>query len=135
MTNYLLDTNIISAVLAKNRSIQRRIAQALYEQDKLFISTISYYEIWRGLLAIQASRKMIDFKAFVEQHPMVGIDSQPVLDQASQIYATLKRQGNLILDADILIAAVALTNELILVTADRHFERLENLVIENWLKD
>jgi tRNA(fMet)-specific endonuclease VapC len=58
--------------------------------------------------------------------------------KAVEIYAviksSLKKQGKLIDDFDILIAAVALSNELILVTNNvKHFERIPNLKTENWL--
>lgn len=47
----------------------------------------------------------------------------------------MKKRGNLIEDADILIAAIALVENLVLVTDNvRHFERVDGLQIENWKK-
>jgi tRNA(fMet)-specific endonuclease VapC len=66
---------------------------------------------------------------------MLGIDSEAVLNQASEIYASLKRQGKLLPDADILITAIALTYNLILVTDDNHFDRIDGLKVENWLRE
>ena len=52
------------------------------------------------------------------------------------IKAQLKQQGNLIMDADILIGSIALANKLILVTNNtKHFQRIPNLQLENWLND
>ncbi len=51
-----------------------------------------------------------------------------------QLKADLKRQGKILLDADLMIAAIALTNQLVLVTNNvKHFERIPELVIENWV--
>jgi len=56
------------------------------------------------------------------------------IEHFAKIKATLKAQGNLIDDFDMLIAAIALRNDMILVTNnERHFERISNLSIENWL--
>ena len=57
-----------------------------------------------------------------------------IIDMASEIYAKLKRSGNLVEDADILIAASCLVKDIVLVTDnEEHFRRIENLEVENWL--
>lgn len=53
---------------------------------------------------------------------------------AGDLLALLKRRGEPIGLPDILIAATALENRLTVVTANtRHFRRIPNLKIENWL--
>ncbi len=57
-----------------------------------------------------------------------------IIDMASEIYAKLKRLGNLVEGADILIAASCLVKDIVLVTDnEEHFRRIENLEVENWL--
>ena len=56
-----------------------------------------------------------------------------VVVQAAEIYAGLHRSGRLISDADILIAATALTHHPALVTENTgHFERITGLRLESW---
>jgi tRNA(fMet)-specific endonuclease VapC len=56
------------------------------------------------------------------------------MDKAAEIYSNLKPKGQLIENADILIAAIALVNGLVLVTHNvSHFKRIEDLEIEDWL--
>lgn len=136
--NYLLDTNILNAFLKDwTTPQQKRIQQKLDEIDReartVFISTINYYEIKRGLLAANATRKMEVFNEFCQDYPMLGVDSRQVLDKASAIYADLKKRGELIEDADIFIAAIALIHDVTLVTDDSHFDRIDGLSPENWL--
>jgi len=51
-----------------------------------------------------------------------------------EIYSTLKRRGELIGDADILIAASCLVRDMTLITNnENHFRRIDNLPVENWL--
>ena len=59
---------------------------------------------------------------------------QPGLDKAVEIYADLRQRGMLIEDADILMAAIALVNDLTLVTNNTsHFSRIPGLQLEDWL--
>jgi len=133
--DYLMDTNSVSAMLKQNENIWVKVALVEFAGKKIFFNTISYYESKRGLLASQATRKMQDFDEIRQDYDMLGIDSEAVLDKASEIYASLKRQGKLLPDADIFIAAIALTYHLILVTDDSHFDRIDGLKVENWLRE
>lgn len=131
---YLLDTNIISALLKHNRNVGKKLKTADRAGEKIFISTITYYEITRGLLAVKGIRKMKLFDKFRTKYSMLGTDSEKVLNKAAEIYANLKGRGKIIQDADILIAAVAMSYDLTLVTDDSHFNRIHGLRIENWLR-
>ncbi len=56
--------------------------------------------------------------------------------KAGEIYANLRSNGELISDADILIAAIVIANDSILVTNNtKHFSRIEGLEFENWLEE
>jgi len=57
-----------------------------------------------------------------------------IIVQAAKLYADLHKRGELISDADILIAATAITHGLVVATNnDAHFRRIPNLQIQNWL--
>jgi len=130
--DYLPDTNIITAWLKLNENVMEKVEAVACDGNKIFISSISYYETKRGLLATFATTKMERFERLLQKYDLIGIDN--VLDEASEIYANLKRRGELLPDADIFIAAIAKAYDLILVTNDKHFERIEGLKQENWLK-
>ena len=52
---------------------------------------------------------------------------------SSDLYSRLRKTGNPIDDIDILIAGVALSNNLALVTNNEdHFKNIKNLKILNW---
>lgn len=131
--DYLLDTCSVSAMLKQNENIWEKVALVEFSKENIFFSTITYYETKRGLLASQATRKMEEFDEIRQDYDMLGLDSEAVLDKASEIYANLKLRGELLPDADIFIAAIALTYHLTLVTADSHFDRIKGLNVENWL--
>ncbi len=58
---------------------------------------------------------------------------QTIACKFGEIKARLRQKGTLIEDFDLLIAATALNNNLVLVTNNvDHFTRIEKLQIENW---
>ncbi len=132
---YLLDTNVLSALLRENEKVWQTAQAMEWADQELFISTISYYEIKRGLLANQATTRMERFDHLRRKYTMLGTDNEAVLDEAAAIYAELKQRGELLPDADIFIAAVARVHGLILVTDDNHFNRISGLQLENWVRD
>lgn len=51
------------------------------------------------------------------------------------ITAFLKKEGNLIEDADILMASTAIVKDLVLITNNlKHFKRVKDLKLDNWLQ-
>jgi tRNA(fMet)-specific endonuclease VapC len=61
--------------------------------------------------------------------------SDDAVVKAADIYAALKKLGELISDGDILVAAIAITNNLVLITNNsNHFSRINGLIIDNWKK-
>ena len=128
--NYLLDTNIVTAILKKDRRIQH-ILRDVDLQAEILMSGITYYEIKRGLLAAHATRKIVEFEELCQEIDVI-VPDLGILEQASELYADLKPKGRLLEDADIIIAATALFKQLILVSNDSDLLRVEHLVLENW---
>lgn len=59
--------------------------------------------------------------------------TDPIVVIAADVYADLKQRGQLITDADILIAATALYHGLTLVTNNlSHYYRVPGLTVETW---
>jgi tRNA(fMet)-specific endonuclease VapC len=57
-----------------------------------------------------------------------------LLERAAELYAELRARGQLIEDADLLIAAVALVHDMTLVTHNTaHFTRITGLQVDDWL--
>jgi len=55
--DYLLDTNIVTAILKQDRRIQGKLQDIRSQRQRLFMSCITDYEIKRGLLAVDATRQ------------------------------------------------------------------------------
>lgn len=120
--------------MRNNETVRRNLVNiSLYEKE-VYISAISYYEIKRGLLAKDAIRKLDIFEKICKEIRILFLDNQNVFDKASEIYADLKQKGELIEDADVMIAATALTQNLVLVSNDSDFLRVKGVIVDNWLR-
>jgi tRNA(fMet)-specific endonuclease VapC len=129
----LLDTSILISLLRANPKVLLHAQAYLVEHNKLSFSLISQFEVKRGLLLSQAIRQQAQFQQVCADNLIVPL-TEPIIELAAELYADLYRQGQLIDDADILIAATALIHGYRLITDNvRHFARIPNLVVENWL--
>ena len=134
MKQYTFDTNILSYYLKGNEGIRDRLNKELLEGNQFIINPITYYEISRGLLAIDSREKLQKFKDLCQIFGVLEL-SNSVLEIAAQNYAILKKRGELIEDADLFIAATCIVNDLLLITNNKkHFSRIHGLKIENWLE-
>ncbi len=128
--DYLFDTNIITAILKKDKRIQKKLRD-INLQAEIWMSGITYYEIKRGLLATQASRKIAEFEELSQEIGVI-VPDLGILEKAAEIYADLKPQGKLLEDADIIIAATAISKQLILISNDSDLLKVQQLILENW---
>jgi tRNA(fMet)-specific endonuclease VapC len=131
---YIIDTNIITAIMKDNEKVKRRAQEAILTGDIIFINGISYYEIKRGLLAKDARKQLQFFDLLCNEYDLILLDNQSIFDRAAEIYAELHQKGELIGDADILIASIADTRNFTLVSDDGDFDKIPGLRVENWLR-
>lgn len=74
------------------------------------------------------------FDRFCETCLVLPLTDEIVV-KAAGVYATLRKRGQPIGDADILIAASALTHGFGVVTNNEsHFRRIDGLHVDNWLQ-
>ena len=129
----LLDTDTLSEVMrGRDPRVRQWAAEYLAAHGRFTFSIVTRYEILRGLRAKRAARQVAAFEARCRASDVLPL-SDPVVDRAAEIYGELHRAGQLISDADILIAATALVHGLALVTENAaHFARVPDLTWSSW---
>ena len=90
---YLLDTNVVSAVIKKNEIVQRKLDDVSFEKREVFISGITYYEVKRGLIASNATSKLAEFERICRRTPVIFWNDVAILEKAAEIHAYLKKRG------------------------------------------
>ncbi len=85
------------------------------------ISAMTLVEILRGVKA----EKRAEIKGLIEQtYPVFNLSNDVILTYC-ELYDGVKKKGEQLPDADLLIAATAMANGLRLETADQDFNRLK----------
>jgi tRNA(fMet)-specific endonuclease VapC len=129
----LVDTDVLSAIMRRRQMATAKAAVYLSDHNQFSFSIITRYEILRGLKAKNATKQIAAFERLCASSNIIAL-TDAIVVKAAEIYAELHKQGQLIGDADILIAASALTNGCGVATNnEKHFRRVPGLHIENWL--
>jgi predicted nucleic acid-binding protein len=129
---YAIDSNIISFYLRGNAIVIANVEKAINGGNSIVIPPLVYYEVKRGLMLINAAKKMKEFDALCQLFP-VGELGNYLLEESVNLYVQERKAGRNIEDADIFIATFCINNNYILVTDNiKHFKNIDNLHIINW---
>lgn len=132
MTQYLLDTNILSDLV---RNPQGRVAQRVagVGEDAVCTSIIVAAELRYGCAKSGSKRLLKAVEALLGEIAVLPLEA-PVDAAYGGIRAVLEAAGRPIGGNDLLIAAHAVALGATLVTANvGEFERVRGLKVENWL--
>ena len=129
----LFDTDTLSEIMkGLDQHVQDNARRYLGVFHHFTFSIITCYEILRGLKARGATRQLARFEQRCQRSVVLPL-TDDIIVQAADLYAMLHQEGQLISDADILIAATALKHNLVMVTENvNHFRRIPGLSIESW---
>lgn len=140
-SGFLLDTNIVSYLLDGRDTVLIEHVAAV-DECRLFVSSITCYELWFGLtrrlMQAPSSKRLLEIQSRLEQWSkdlnIVSFDGKAA-GVAARFNSTLVQRGRPLLQLDMFIAAQAIANNLVLVSHDhRAFEGLqkEGLLWEDW---
>lgn len=130
---YMLDTNIcIYVIKHKPQEAIRRFLE--HDPFDICVSAITYAEMMHGVEKSAAKeRNRLACMAFMSAITVLGFNSRAA-EEYGRIRAELETQGTPIGPMDMLIAAHAASENLVLVTNNtREFERVKGLMLENWV--
>lgn len=127
-----LDTDTLSYFFAGNSNIRDKIHEAINYGHQICLTCINVYEIIKGLKYNGNVNKEQDFYRFLTNITVFSLENDAI-QIASDIYATLRKSGMTIGDADILIASIVISNKGKLITNNvKHYKNIRGLIIENW---
>lgn len=127
---YLVDTNVIIAFLGGDRYV----ADKLYCAEEVYISVIVVGELLYGVFCSKnVAENMEKIQQFVSAYTILNLDIKTAENYAN-IKHKLKEKGKLIPENDIWISAQSVQYGLTLCSRDEHFEVIEDIKLEKWLK-
>ena len=133
MNKYLLDTNIcIYIIKNKPESVKQKFESL--DLGDIFISSVTVSELVYGAYkSKKIEQNLKSLEKFFLPLEVVDFDYKSSYEYA-KLRADLEKRGLVIGQLDMQIAAVALANDMILVTNNtREFERIASLKLENWV--
>lgn len=130
---HMLDTHTVSFLMRGNPDVDARLLQR--QPNTWCISAVTHSEICFGLaLRPDATRLARAAQAFFAAATTLPWDVAAAQAHGN-LRAKLRMAGTPIGDMDEMIAAHALSIGAVLVTDNtKHFEHVEGLVLENWLR-
>jgi tRNA(fMet)-specific endonuclease VapC len=131
MKRYMLDTNTVGFLLRGHAAVSKRVMQE--PMESLCISAVTEGEMLFGVAKRPEAKRL---KRVVEEF-LLRVETMPWNSVAASCYGTvradLEQRGKIIAPLDLLIASHALSLELVLVTNDRSFGRMDGLAVEDWV--
>jgi tRNA(fMet)-specific endonuclease VapC len=124
----LLDTNILIALLEGDDTVLSNLDRV----QEAFIPAIALGELFFG--AAKSGRPLENIakvQRFADGRSILSCDPG-VAREYGGLKQGLRAKGRPLPENDIWIAATATYHELILVTRDRHFHDVDNLIIATW---
>lgn len=137
MHKCLLDTDIFSEIIKKkNPSVIARAEEYLRFHSSYTISIFTVYEVLYGLYLQGKEHRIQQMRWAIEQQEILEF-TPDAAEIAAKIESQLKVSGQLIGKIDPMIAAIAIANNLPLITGNgSHYERIRQLgyelKVENW---
>ncbi len=130
---YMLDTNIVSDLIRQPQGV---VADKIRRKGETTVccSIIVAAELRYGGAKKQPDKLNHQIDIVLSAMAVLAFD-EPADRQYGELRTTLASRGELIGPNDLLIAAHALSANLIIVTSNtREFNRVDGLAVENWLQ-
>jgi len=125
---FLLDTNVVIALLEGETVVQDQLAQA----DEVFVSSIALGELYFG--SKKSGRNETNLARVDElarDSVVLGCDTDTAR-RYGEVKNALRLKGRPIPENDIWIASIALQHGLTLITRDGHFNEIDGLTVQVW---
>jgi tRNA(fMet)-specific endonuclease VapC len=128
---FLLDTNTISYAF-RNQG-QCRLKMRAEPESQICISSISYFELAYGMALMPRPQALEQYcQSLKQRYGCIDLDLASA-ELAGQLRAQLRLAGSPIGEYDLLIAGIALANQLTVVTHNtKEFSRVPDLQVEDW---
>ena len=136
---YLLDTCVISVLVAKHPNPKVVDFVDSLDSDDVFLSVITIGEIAKGVEKLPKSKRKQDLHSWLKENLLVRFDGRiipldtEVLMEWGILIARLESKGIILPTIDSLIAATTLTHKLNLVTRNVYdFSGTGNEIVNPW---
>lgn len=126
--SYLLDTNIVIALFAGDKSVADRLGAV----SSVYLPAIVLGELFYGSYkSTRVQANLYQIEQFAAQSAVLKCDTDTARHYG-RLKDDLRRKGRPVPENDIWIAALSIQHDMMLVTRDAHFAEVDELVFEHW---
>jgi tRNA(fMet)-specific endonuclease VapC len=120
------------ALLKGKPDAVEKINTLLENNERISITVITAYELLKGAyLSSRRQENTLNVKEAISNLQILDLTPQ-ACTEAAEIYSKLKNAGKIIGEFDVLIAAIAKTNDEVILTYDKHFKAITGLRLIKW---
>lgn len=135
MSDYLLDTNHVSPLVTPGHPLRQRVIQHFDGGDHFSICVPVVTETIFGIgILPRAVQNRVEWTRLRPMLPCFVPDENDAI-AAAELQISLRLRGWQLETVDALIATLAVRYNLTLLTTDRDFRAVPDLLLENWLQD
>lgn len=125
MNGNLMDTNVIVRVLNGDRELINELSKISSLCTCIVVLGELMYGAAKSAHVVQNKQNA---KIFCSRYPLLRV-SNIVAEFYGEIKKDLLSHGNVMPENDMWIAATALANDMTVITQDKHFEHIQNLMV------
>jgi tRNA(fMet)-specific endonuclease VapC len=121
-----LDTNRLTDLFQGDTALAERLGTC----EEVWIPLVVLAEIKAGFLGgtQQHQNEILLRKLLAKETVDVSLPSRETAEHYARLFVQLKRAGTPVPDNDLWIAALVLEHDLVLITRDRHFDRIPQVL-------
>ncbi len=131
MEKYLLDTDVCISILKKQFGVQEKVKKV--GSKNCCVSEITIAELFYGASKSENPKHFKDVSDIMNLFEIIPIFQSLKIYGSNRAY--LEKIGKPMDNMDLLIGSTAVQNNYIMVTGNtKHYERIPNIKLENWIK-
>jgi tRNA(fMet)-specific endonuclease VapC len=129
--SFLLDTNICSSHIRRPAGLAHRFMQ---HSGRLWMSSLVLAELYAGAYMLDQPDRVLAGIGELRKDVGLLVYDDNCAEEFGKLRGVLKRRGVAANPVDLMIASVALANDMTLVTNNTaHFQNVSGLRLEDWL--
>lgn len=131
-SGYLLDTNHLGLAVRLDSPVRRQVIDRRMKGAKIGTIVPALCELQVGARSVSnPDEYQFQLKRLMEQIRVWPLDIE-ASHAYGDLYRELKAKGRVLSQVDMMIAAFARQNRLVVVTTDRDFDAIPDVPTENW---
>jgi len=128
----IIDTSVMIPFLNGSLEAINKVRILSNKNGQVVITIITAYELLKGArLSSKPEDNLTNVKDAIFNMRILDLSSE-ACEEASNIFCELKKSGKMISEFDILIAAIAKTNDESILTRDQHFKSIKGIDLVQW---